>query len=147
MSREILLTYSADRFSGALCTLFGLAMYFAIIPAYVEKAEGGNIAPQTLPNILSLVIVFCGVLLAVKPTTHKVQDVRIFMKAGLYVAVLAAAIYAVSLFEFLYVAPVFALVLMIMIGERKPLWLALGTIGTPSLIWFLITQILDRALP
>jgi len=65
-----------DRLSGAFFLLFGLAMYFAIIPVFVEQAEDGSIAPNTLPNILSWMVAISGGWLVLKPTPHQIQDLR-----------------------------------------------------------------------
>ncbi len=73
--------------------------------------------------------------------------VWVLMVTGAYTALLAAGIYTMSLFGFEYVAPVLALALMLMIGERRPLWLVLGTVVMPLIIWFLVTFALGRALP
>ena len=139
--------YSADRASGIFFLLFGLAMFFLVIPNYVETVEGSNLAPKTLPNAISLTIAICGALLAFKPTDHSTQSLHAFAVTGGYAALLAVSIYAMSWFGFEYVAPVLALVMMWMIGERRPLWLAFGTVGMPLIIWFLVTYALGRALP
>ncbi|MDA9929849.1 tripartite tricarboxylate transporter TctB family protein [Alphaproteobacteria bacterium] len=138
---------SADRLSGCFCVLLGLAMIFAIIPTYVEGPEDGSIAPATLPNILSWIIVVCGGFLVIKPTGHQTQDMRFFISAAAYAAVLAGAIYAMTLLGFVYVAPVLALVIMLMIGERRPLWLGFGVAGMPALIFIFVELLLDRSLP
>ena len=138
---------SADRLSGAFFLLFGLAMVFIVIPTYVEDAQGGNLSPKTMPTIIAWVITACGGLLAVKPTTHTTPDARFFAQAAAYVTVLGGAIYAMSLVGFIYVAPVLALVIMLLIGERRPLWLGMGVVLMPAAIWFLVTQLLERALP
>lgn len=138
---------SADRISGIFFLLFGLAMYFFVNPNQIESVDGGNLAPQSLPNVVSIVIAFCGALLILKPTPHQVHDLRTLSRTGLYIIVLAAGIYSMSWFGFEVVAPIMALVIMVLIGERRPLWLVLGTIGMPLLIWFLVTHALGRALP
>ena len=141
------MSIAADRLSGAFFLLFGLAMYFLVIPEYVEVADEGNISPNTMPNIISWVIAFCGALLILKPTPHQLQDMRFFIRTGAYAGILAAGIYAMSLFGFEYIGPVLALAIMLMIGERRPLWLGAGVILMPLIIWFLVTVVLGRALP
>ncbi len=138
---------SSDRLTGAFFVLFGLAVYFLVIPAYVEHVDGGNLAPNTLPNAVSIVIAVCGALLMLKPTAHQPPNARYFAATAIYVAILAAAIYAMSWLGFVYVAPVLALILMLKIGERRPLWLAAGVVAMPAAIWFFVAQLLDRALP
>jgi len=138
---------NADRFSGAFFLVLGLAMYFYVIPNYVEHVDEGNIAPATMPNIISLILAFCGAVLVLKPTDFQMRDPALMAKTGLYVAVLVAGIWAMSKFGFEYVAPVLALAIMWFIGERRPLWLVLGVIVMPAIIWFLVTQTLGRGLP
>ena len=122
-------------------------MYFLVIPAFVEQVEGGNISPGSIPNAVSVVMAVCGLMLMLKPTKHQPQSLRHFTTAAVYVVILGAATYAMSLFGFISVAPFLALLIMLKIGERRPLWLVVGIIGMPSLIWFIVTRLLDRGLP
>lgn len=138
---------NADRLSGAFFLLFGLAMYFLVIPVYVENVDGGSLSPKTMPAIISIIIAVCGGLLVLKPTRHQIPDARFFGLAGAYAILLAVGIYAMSWFGFEYIAPILALAIMVMIGERRPVWLLLGAVGMPVAIWFLVTQLLERALP
>lgn len=138
---------SADRISGAFFLLFGLAMYFFVNPNYIETVDGGNIAPESLPNAVSLVIAISGGLLIFKPTSQQVRDLQSMAKTSLYVVLLVVGIYAMSWFGFEFVAPVMALAIMWFMGERRLLWLVLGTVAMPALIWFLVTHALGRALP
>lgn len=138
---------NADRVSGAFFLLLGLAMYFYVIPNYVETVDEGNIAPSTMPNIISIGIAVAGAILTLKPTDFQVRDPSLMLKAGMYVGVLTAGIYAMSRFGFEYVAPVLALSIMWLIGERRPLWLILGVVIMPTIIWFMVTQLLGRGLP
>jgi putative tricarboxylic transport membrane protein len=138
---------SADRVSGAFFFMFGLAMYFVVNPNYIETVASGNIAPATFPNVISIVIAVSGAILVLKPTNQRVRDVRSMTITAIYAALLAVGIYAMSWFGFEYVAPVLALTIMWIIGERRPFWLGLGAVGMPVIIWFLVTQVLGRALP
>jgi putative tricarboxylic transport membrane protein len=138
---------SADRISGAFFLLLGLALYFLIIPAQVEIVDGGNLAPSTVPNAIAWVLAICGGIIVIKPTDFETQNLRSFVVTGAYAAVLAISIYAMSLFGFEIVAPPLALGIMLMIGERRPLWLIAGVVVMPLLIWFLVTYPLGRALP
>lgn len=138
---------SADRISGIFFLLFGLAMYFYVNPNYIETTDSGNISPNTVPNIVSIVIAICGTFLAIKPTNHRTRNPQSMAITGFYVVILATGLYAMSWVGFVYVAPVLALVIMWAIGERRPLWLGLGVVAMPAIIWFLVTQVLGRALP
>lgn len=136
-----------DRLTGLFFCFFGLAMIFLVIPNFVENPQGGNLSPRTLPTVVAWILAICGAVLVIKPTNHTAPDGRFFLQAAVYIAVLGAAIYAMSQFGFVFVAPVLALVLMLMIGERRPLWLGIGVVLMPAAIWFLVTQLLERALP
>lgn len=138
---------TADRISGAFFLLLGLAMYFLVNPSNIESVDGGNIDPDALPNVVSIVIAFCGLLLLLKPTSQQLYDVDSMLRTGMYVVLLAVGIYAMSWFGFEFVAPVMAFAIMWLVGERRLLWLILGTVGMPLLIWFLVIHALGRALP
>ncbi len=138
---------SADRASGVFFLLFGLAMYFAVNPNYIEAVESGNIAPRTLPDTVSIIIAICGAVLVIKPTDQRVRNPVLMAKTGFYIVLLSVGIYAMSWFGFEYVAPLLAFAIMWFIGERRPFWLGLGVVGMPLLIWYLVTQLLGRALP
>jgi len=137
----------ADRVSGLFFMALGLAMYFWINPNYIETVDGGNISPATLPNIISIILAIAGAFIAIKPTDHQIRNPVLMAKTGLYVTLLTAGIWAMSWFGFEYVAPVLALAIMWLIGERRSLWLSLGVVAMPAIIWFLVTQLLGRALP
>lgn len=141
------MTATADRLSGAFFLIVGLVMYFAVIPVQVEQIDGRNLAPATMPNIVAIVIAVCGGLLMLKPTTHQAPNARFFAISFAFVAVLAGSIYSMSFVGFEFVAPPLALIIMLMIGERRPLWLLTGVVLMPAAIWFLVTQLLERALP
>lgn len=138
---------TADRLSGVFFLLFGLGVYFLVIPNQVEAVDGGNLSPKTMPSIVSMIIAICGGLLVFRPTGHQVPNARFFGIAAFYAALLAVGIYAMSLFGFEYTAPVLALAIMLVIGERRLLWLSIGAVVMPVAIWFLVTQLLERALP
>lgn len=141
------MTSTADRASGIFFLLFGLAMYFYINPTFIESIEGSVLSPDAMPNFLAIVLAVCGAVLVIKPTAEQMRDPVSMAKTGLYVGVLVAGIYAMSWFGFEYVAPILALAIMWLVGERRPAWLALGVVGMPLLIWYLVTQVLERALP
>ena len=139
--------WSADRASGAFFFLFGLALLFIVHPNYIETPDGGSISPERVPNIIAMVIAGGGALLVFKPTEHQMRDPRAMAITGLYVGVLVLGLYAMSWLGFEIVGPLLAFVIMWFIGERRPLWLILGVVVMPALIWFLVTEVLGRALP
>ena len=60
---------------------------------------------------------------------------------------IGGGLFAMSRFGFAIVSPFLALAIMLIFGERRPIWLALGGLGMPAVIWLLVVQILERPLP
>ncbi|MGC6453262.1 MAG: tripartite tricarboxylate transporter TctB family protein [Candidatus Puniceispirillaceae bacterium] len=162
-----------DRLSGMIVLLVALAMIFVVIPAHVETAEGGVIQPATFPYALCWLLAACGAWLLVIPGTqegpadrgedrdgHDVEGVADrgghdapslvqyvqYGRASVHVALLAAGVAAMGRFGFIVVAPFLALAIMLLIGERRPGWLALGAGAVPAMVWVFVVQILGRPL-
>jgi len=136
-----------DRLSGAFFFLAGLALYFHVIPNYVDVIDYGAIRPATMPNALAVLLAICGAALVLKPTAQRPPDVGLLLRALLHLLVLVAGVAAMARFHFVYVAPPLALAIMLLIGERRPLWLVTGVAVVPFLIWLVVKVALDRSLP
>ena len=158
------LSWSADRVSGLFFLLAGLAMIFGVIPAQVEVGEGGNIAPSTLPYAMSILIaggggcLFAASFLS-QQTDLDDQDPRDgdglkprrdssgqIIRAGGIVLLLAVGLALMSRFGFITVAPLLALALMWIGGERRWHWLVTGGLMVPAMIWLFVVQVLGRQL-
>ena len=136
-----------DRLCGLFFVLFGLMLFFHLIPTQIETVEYGAIRPKTLPQILSVAIGVFGAMLLLRPGDGTdVQRVP-WLRAAVIVAVLGGGLWLTARFGFLYVAAPLAAVLMLVMGERRPLWLGLGVIVMPGLIWVAVTVLLGRPLP
>ena len=136
-----------DRIAGLIIATLGLVLLFVIFPVAIEDIEGGSIQPDTLPNALAGFLAACGILLALKPGEPTTRDSWELMMVLLYLTVMALGLFAISHFGFVIVAPFLALAIMLLFGERRPFWLALGCAGMPAIIWLLVVQILERPLP
>lgn len=136
----------ADRISGLAVLLAGLAMILAIIPAYVETAEDGVIQPATLPYALCWLITACGAWLVVRPGDTSPPPAHQLRRAAMHAGLLAGGVAAMASVGFALVAPVLALAIMLLIGERRPWWLAVGALVMPAMIWVFVVQILGRPL-
>ncbi|MFT5616035.1 MAG: putative tricarboxylic transport membrane protein [Granulosicoccus sp.] len=141
------MTHQTDRLSGLMVTIVGLLAYFLVIPVAVETVDSGWLLPQSMPNVLAWVLIVSGIALAVKPTDQVGPPGRHLLMFVLYLGLLIGALYAMSLVGFIYIAPLLALLLMGLIGERRPFWLGLGVIVIPALIWVVVVWLLDRNLP
>ena len=162
MLRRMTVSLSADRISGLVFLLAGLAMIFGVIPAEVEAVEGGNIEPSTLPIVMSAIMAFGGGVLLVRPHTppesppapparqetvqqHPPPWRQLLRGLGI-VLLLALALAAMSQFGFMLVAPALALALMWLSGERRWRWYVIGAVLVPAAIWVIVIQILGRQL-
>ena len=136
-----------DRLCGLFFVLFGLMLFFYLIPTQIETVDYGAIRPKTMPHILAVIIGVFGFILMVKPADGSNLQPMPWGRSSLIVAVLSGGLWLISLFGFIFMAPFLALVLMVIMGERRPLWLGLGVVGMPALIWFAVTILLERPLP
>lgn len=69
-------------------------------------------------------------------------------RTGLYIGgSLAAGIYAVSFLGSEYVSPFLALCITWLTAEHRTLCLESGVVVMRGIIWILVIQLLDRALP
>lgn len=136
-----------DRIAGLVIATLGLVLLFVIFPFAIEDMDDGSIRPDTVPKAIAAFLVVCGLLLAIKPGEQTKRDFQELMMVLLYLAVIAAGLFAISQFGFLIVSPFLALAIMLLFGERRRTWLALGSVGMPAVIWLLVVQILERPLP
>ena len=136
-----------ERIVGLIIAALGLALLFVIFPFAIEDMDDGSIQPDTLPNAIAAFLVICGVLQAIKRGEQVKRHTQELMMVVLYLVVIAAGLFAISRLGFVIVSPFLAFAIMLIFGERRPGWLALGCVGMPAAIWFLVVQVLERPLP
>jgi putative tricarboxylic transport membrane protein len=141
------MTTIADRITGAFIAATGLVLYFFVIPNSVETVDSGWLLPQTMPNLLVLLLTAMGAILVVKPANHQIQPVKQFVMCGIYLGLISAGLLAMSYIGFMVIGPIIALAIMGLIGERRPFWLILGAAGIPAVIWVILVWFLERGLP
>lgn len=136
-----------NRLLGLFFACFGLLLLFVVIPWQTEVIAYGWMRPQSLPNVAAIVIAAAGAFLACRPRGAVDFEWRNAGGAALYLGLVATGVYLIALFGFEVVAPLIAMAVMLLAGERRPAWLALGAVGIPFLIWLAVTVLLDRPLP
>ncbi|HSM42994.1 MAG TPA: tripartite tricarboxylate transporter TctB family protein [Afifellaceae bacterium] len=138
---------TANRISGLLVALCGLLLWLVVIPANTETVGSGWIRPDTLPQACAVALIGLGLIQSLprgrslEPTGAEV------LRAGLFAALAFLAVWAMTVAGFRLAAPAFALALMLLVGERRPGWLAVGAVGVPAAIWLTAVPLLDRTLP
>ena len=122
-------------------------MFFYQIPTQIETVTFGAIRPKTMPQILSVLIGVFGAVLMIKPADGSDLRQVPWGRTGLIVAILVAGLWLIAQVGFVTVSPALALVLMLVMGERRAFWLCIGAAAMPALIWFCVTILLQRPLP
>ncbi len=136
-----------DRLSGLFFVMLGLTLFFYLIPTHVETVDYGAIRPKTMPQILAVIIGVFGAVLMVRPADGSDLQQAPWLKSGGIACILAVGLWLISRFGFEFIAAPMALVLMMVMGEKRPLWLGLGVVAMPTLIWLIVTILLERPLP
>lgn len=136
-----------NRITGIVFALAGLLLLFWMIPHHTETTDFGWLKPATLPNLLSMAMVILGVLHSIFPTGKAELDRPLTLRVMRMLTLCLTALFLMKYFGFIFVAPALALVVMIMIGERRPLWLVTGIILAPAFLWAIVVYVLKRSLP
>ena len=137
---------TAERFLTGAIVIFALLFLFWIIPQQVETVDFGRILPSTVPTIALTIL---AVAAAVQLFTSKVSivvDVLVCVRAVLFVGLMVLAIWLMEKFGFEYIAPILALSVMLLIGERRWYWLLVGGCVVPIGVWLIVERLLDRTL-
>ena len=141
---------SSDRASGLVVLTLGVVLLTIIIPRFVETVDGGVMQPGAMPSLLAWVLALGGGWMVLRPSRFETgsppPDARLVRGASLYALVLGGGVVLMGEVGFPAVAPVLALVIMLMIGERRWGWLVTGTVAVPAAIWVFVALLLGRPL-
>lgn len=136
-----------NRLSGVVVAVFGLLLLFWIIPRHTESVHFGWLKPTTLPNITAVVMVITGIIHVIFPAGTAEFDVQPAVRAGIFFVISLAGLFIMHHLGYLIAAPLLAMVFMLLVGERRPLWLFAGVVMVPLGIWSSIELLLNRPLP
>jgi putative tricarboxylic transport membrane protein len=136
-----------NRLSGVVVAVFGILLLFWIIPRHTEPVHFGWLRPATLPDVTAVVIIISGIIHVLFPSGTAELDVQPAMRAGLFFVISLAGLFIMNHLGFLIAAPLLAIALMLLVGERRPIWLLAGAVMVPLGIWISIELILKRPLP
>ena len=136
-----------NRLSGLVVAGAGAVLLFWITPTQTELVDSGWLRPATLPNITSIAIIITGLIHFIFPSGKEEFDWRLFLRVGMFFVICLLALYLMKLLGFLAGAPALVLAVMLLIGERRWLWLISGVVLIPAVIWVAVAQLLDRPLP
>jgi len=136
-----------NRISGLVVAVFGAILLFWIIPRHTETVDYAWLRPATLPIITAVIVIISSIIHLIFPAGKAAFDVPLALRAGLFFVISLIGLCLMHFFGFLIAAPLLVMVLMLLIGERRPLWLIAGIVLIPLAMWSSIELLLNRPLP
>ncbi|WP_323035910.1 tripartite tricarboxylate transporter TctB family protein [Pararhodobacter sp.] len=138
---------SAERLFTAILVFLGAGFLFLVLPHQVETVSYGRVVPATVPTVALWVIFVAGVVQFVTSQEFIGLHLLNSLRAIAVVAIFVAAVWLMERFGFEYFAPVFALAIMLFMGERRWYWLLFAGVAMPLGVWVLVENVLNRVLP
>ncbi len=136
-----------NRMSGLFFALVGVLLLAWLTPHYTETTDFGWLKPATLPNILSVIMIIGGLIQTFLPTGRTELDGALTLRTAGLLALCLIALLLMKYLGFIIVAPTLAFVVMMIIGERRPLWMFIGILLVPTSLWAIVVLVLERSLP
>ncbi|MQY43980.1 hypothetical protein GG681_15140 [Epibacterium sp. SM1969] len=137
---------TAERFLTGAIVVFGLVFLIRVLPTQVETVDFGRIVPSTVPTIALVILTAAAVVQLFTSKSSVTVDLLVCIRAALFVAMMVLAVWLMQRFGFEYVAPVLAISVMLLIGERRWHWLVIGGGVIPIGVWLIVERLLDRTL-
>lgn len=134
-----------DRIATLLVLGFSVLLLFWAIPNQIEEVEFGRIRPETLPMFLGWVLAALAALQLISSRSVKF-DLRLVSRTVVAFAIVIGGAILMMQIGFEFAMPIMALLLMLLLAERRPFWLALGVLIVPVGVWALVEILLDRPL-
>ncbi len=138
-----------DRIIAAVLFAFSVVLYFFIIPWAIEGAgQGGTgLTPDFMPRWIAITLgVLSAILFIVAKPTHqqvKLFPQRVLVTIALFVAYIALA----PLVGYLISSMVIMAAYLLHFGVRKPLTLAVLSLGLPVVLYLFFAKVMLVVLP
>ena len=138
---------TSNRISGLVVAVFGVILLFWIIPRHTETVANAWLRPATLPIITAVIVIIASIVHLIFPAGKAEFDLPLALRAGLFLVISLMGLFLMHLVGFLIAAPLLVMVLMLLVGERRPLWLIAGVVLIPLAMWSSIEMLLNQTLP
>lgn len=137
-----------DRISGLLVALAGLWLLTYGIDAHVKVTGFESPSPQLFPRIGAWVLlVFDIAQVVLTRTATALPTRRVLGRYALVSVMLIGMVWIMEHFGFVIGAMVMLGGLMLVVYERRPLWLIVTVVAVPLSIWLIFEVLLERPLP
>lgn len=137
----------ANRWVGAAVAALSVLFMLWVIPNHSSASATGWMRPRTLPTICASVLVLAGLGLLLRPVGAVDLPLRRWLRAGAILAAILLGLLGFAQVGFLATAPLLLVALMLLAGERRPLWIIGGGVLIPGFVWVTVTILLSRPLP
>lgn len=139
---------TVDRIGGGIAVLFGVFLLLYAIPANVRIIEGKMPYPALFPQIAAWMFIGLGLvqMVFVKTRAEFPSGIQFFAFLGAIFLTLIAVLFVETL-GYLPVTVALMVAIVLLVQERRPLWIVVMIIGFPVGIWLLFEQVLQRQLP
>ncbi len=144
-----------DLYGGGLVFVFGLALFFWIIPATTFAGRYYGLSPAFFPRLLAVALCACAVTQILKALVSKINDTAEPLpvsRTGLFRALsvfglVFASIVLIDLTDVRIGAPVLVIALALLLGERRPAVLAGLAVIPVTIAWVIVTLLLRIPMP
>ncbi|TDP01207.1 tripartite tricarboxylate transporter TctB family protein [Marinomonas balearica] len=138
-----------ERLLGVGGALFGALLLLYLIPTFVtgEVTESGD--PSFFPRIAGWLFLVLGGLqiLFATPSEETLPSKQEMGRLVLFVGAMVLGTSLLPIVGFLPYSMGLMAVIVLMVFEKRPHWIALTIVGVPIGTWLLFEQILQRPLP
>lgn len=148
MTKDDVGLITLERVLGTLVTLFGIWLLLIGIPINVIELGDEVPSPRLFPQIGAWIFVVGGFaqILFVKGNT-RLPELRQFARYVLVSCLLLLMVLLMENFGYIVGAMALMAALMVVVFERRLLWVSIAVIAVPITVWLLFEKVLERPLP
>lgn len=137
-----------DRTLGGAVALGGAFLLVYLIPNFVEGEATGVRDPSLFPRIAGSMLLVLGVLQVVFARAGgDVPSWRELARLALLIALMSAATFVMPIIGFMPSMMLLMAAAILVVFERRPLWIVVTVCGLPAFAWFVFEEVLKRPLP
>lgn len=137
-----------DRVLGGVVLAFGASLLLFLIPVFTTPQPGSPTDPSLFPRIAGWMFVLLGGLQIVFPGQQRLTvTLRELGRLVLVTALMVLATVLMPIVGYLPASIALMAVVMLMIYERRPLWIVLSVAFVPVTVWIVFEYGLKQPLP